>query len=182
VKASTIGTILCAAAVFVVWRFAGFSRSVFVVDWLLFTWLVIGSRMSFRLLAHWVQSLAGARFGRLLVVGTRDRSANVLRAIQQGVFGEYLAVGFVDVREDARDRRIVGVEVLGPVSRLGNILDGLKVDGVVIVLDGKSDFVSDIRGECSRRGVLCSHVELLEMPQGEDDAAGPESLQQFPGR
>ena len=106
----------------------------------------------------------------------------MLRAIQQGVFGEYLAVGFVDVREDARDRRIVGVEVLGPVSRLGNILDGLKVDGVVIVLDGKSDFVSDIRGECSRRGVLCSHVELLEMPQGEDDAARPESLQQFPGR
>ena len=164
VKASTIGTVLCAIAVFVVWRFAGFSRSVFVVDWLLFTWLVIGSRMSFRLLAHSIQSLAGARFGRLLVVGTRDSGAKVLRAIQQGILGEYVPVGFVDVEEVSRERRICGVEILGTVSGLGAILDGTAVDGVVIALPADAaELVEPAVKECSLRSIPWHHVAPLEM-------------------
>jgi UDP-GlcNAc:undecaprenyl-phosphate/decaprenyl-phosphate GlcNAc-1-phosphate transferase len=172
-KASTIASMLCAAAVALVWHFDGFSRSVFVIDWLLFTALVTASRMSYRLLAHWIQSLAGARDGRLLVIGTRDRGANVLRAIQQGVFGEYEPVGFVDVGESVRDSRVAGVEVLGPMSRLGIILEETKVDGVVIALDGKADVVSEIVEECSTRGVLCRQAALLEMTSDEVTVARP---------
>ncbi len=164
VKASTVGTVLCGAGVFVVWRFTGFSRSVFVVDWLLFTWLVIGSRMSFRLLAHSIQTLAGAKFGRLLVVGTRVSGANVLRAIQQGIFGEYIPVGFVDVEEVGRERKICGVEILGAVSGLGAVLDRMAVDGVVIALPtDATELVEPAVKECSLRSIPWRHVAPLEM-------------------
>ncbi len=165
VKASTIGTILCAAAVFVVWRFAGFSRSVFVVDWLLFTWLVIGSRMSFRLLAHSIQSLAGAKFGRLLVIGTRDSGARTIRAIQQGIFGEYVPIGFVDVQEVGRERKICGVGILGSMSALATILDRTEADGVVIALpDEPANLIQAAIAECSIRSMPWRHVVPLEMP------------------
>ena len=164
VKASAIGTILSAAAVFVVWRFAGFSRSVFVVDWLLFTWLVIGSRMSFRLLAHSVQSLAGAKFGRLLVIGTRDSGAKVIRAIQQGIFGEYVPMGFVDVADVGRERKICGVGILGTISGLGAVLDGAEIDGVVIALpDDHAKPVESAIKECSARALPWRHVAPLDM-------------------
>ncbi len=164
VKAATVGTVLCAAAVFVIWRFAGFSRSVFVVDWLLFTWLAIGSRMSFRLLAHSIQSLAGAKFGRLLVVGTRDSGAKVLRAIQQGIFGDHVPVGFVDVEEIGRERKICGVGVLGSVSALGMILEKTEVDGVVIALPNEAtDLIQSAIKECSIRSIPWRHVSPLEM-------------------
>lgn len=173
-KASTLGSLASVVAVAVIWRFDEFSRSVFVIDWMLFTWLLVLSRMSFRLLGHWVQSLSGSTEGRLLVIGGGSRGAGVVRAIQHGVYGDFMPVGFVQLQGGGRERRIAGVEVLGDRSQLGELLDRHQVDAVVLVMESDADSVGDILDECSRRGLFVRKVAPLEVSREEAAPANPE--------
>lgn len=162
-KASTLATVSVVVAVALLWRFDDYSRSVFVIDWLLLTWLIVIARMSFRLLGHWVQSLTGTAERSLLVVGTRERGAAAVRAIQGGLFGDYVPAGFVDV-DSARGRhRVAGIEVLGTLSELSAILDARRFDGVVVVVEGGSGCPPEIAEECTRRKLAYREILTLEM-------------------
>ncbi len=162
-KVSVVGSILCASAVTALWGFEGYSRSVFVIDWLLFSWLVIASRMSFRLLAHLAQSLGGGKGRRLIVVGSRDLGAMALRAFQEGQVAEYVPVGFVAAGDEDRESRVAGVQVVGDIATLGSLLDDMEVDGVVIALsDGHAGYLGTVIRECASRGLPYRRVAPLD--------------------
>lgn len=174
-KASVLASLLCVVAVAAVWRFSGFSRSVFVIDWLLFTWLLIASRMSFRVLGHWVQSVVDTRSVRVLIVGTSSAS-HAVRAVQQGVFGDVAPVGFVHADEGYAERRVGGVAVVGPVSKLAALLVELDVDGVVVASPGlSSGTLLGISEECKRHGVTCQILETFSRPRDTADHPGQDS-------
>jgi UDP-GlcNAc:undecaprenyl-phosphate GlcNAc-1-phosphate transferase len=109
--ASAGGSIVSVVAVALVTGFASYSRSVFVIDWLLFTALLVGSRISFGLLTDWFARLPRADSTRVLIVGADDRGELVLRSIQRDP--AYRAVGFLDNSPLKQQRRMRGVPVLG---------------------------------------------------------------------
>jgi UDP-GlcNAc:undecaprenyl-phosphate GlcNAc-1-phosphate transferase len=165
-KASTLGSVASVVAVAVIWRFDDFSRSVFVIDWLLFTWLLVLSRLSFRLLGHWVNSASAAREGRLLVVGNKDHGESVLRAIHLGVFGAFVPAGLVVVGQAVRERRVANVPVLGELSDLDGLLESLEVDGVVTVLEHDPEALAAVVGTCARLGLPCRQIPQLGITDG----------------
>ncbi len=175
-KASVVGSALCAAAVTALWGFEGYSRSVFVIDWLLFTWLVVVSRMSFRLLAHLAQSLGGTTRKKLIIVGSRDLGAVAVRAFQDGQLPDYVPVGFVTVDGEGRERRVSGVEVLGDIAMLGPLLDDHEADGVVIALSGRhAEHLEAVVRECVARGLPYRRIAPLDSGwnAGSNDNSSP---------
>ena len=56
----TLGTVASVLYLLFTTRFVGFSRAVFVVDWLLLAMLVVASRVSFRLLGETLRPPRGA--------------------------------------------------------------------------------------------------------------------------
>jgi len=109
--ASAAGTGVTVAVAAVLWGFAPYSRSVFVIDWLLLTTLLIGSRMSFSLLSDWFAGLAHADTTRVLILGADDHGDLVLRSILRDP--AYRAVGFLDTDPAKQHRRMRGVPILG---------------------------------------------------------------------
>ncbi len=109
--ASAAGSVAALAAVALILGFGPYSRSVFVIDWLLFTALLVGTRISFALLTDCFARLPGPDSTRVLIVGADDRGDLVLRSIQRD--RAYRAVGFLDDAPSKQQRRLRGVPVLG---------------------------------------------------------------------
>jgi UDP-GlcNAc:undecaprenyl-phosphate GlcNAc-1-phosphate transferase len=109
--ASAVGSIASMVAVALVLGFGPYSRSVFVIDWLLFTALLVGSRISFSLLTGWFARLPRPDSTRVLIVGADDSGDLVLRSIQRDP--TYRVVGFLDSSPAKQQRRLRGVTVLG---------------------------------------------------------------------
>jgi UDP-GlcNAc:undecaprenyl-phosphate/decaprenyl-phosphate GlcNAc-1-phosphate transferase len=109
--ASLAGSATSVVAVLLATGFHQYSRSVFVIDWLLLTALLVGTRISFSLLGDWFARLPRAESTRVLIIGADDRGDLVLRTILRDP--SYRAVGFLDADPGKHQRRLRGVPILG---------------------------------------------------------------------
>jgi UDP-GlcNAc:undecaprenyl-phosphate GlcNAc-1-phosphate transferase len=131
VRGITAGTVASVLYLLFTTRFAGLSRAVFVLDWLLLSVLICGSRVSFRLLA---EALRGPRPGArsVLVYGAGDAGELVLRELRNNPALGREAVGFIDDDLGKAGTRIHGVPVLGPLEEIEALLRAQKVDQIVV--------------------------------------------------
>ena len=127
----TVGTVTAVVYLLFTTRFAGLSRAVFVLDWLLLAMLVGASRMSFRLLGETLRTpRAGAR--SVLVYGAGDGGELVLRELRNNATLAREAVGFIDDDRGKEGTRIHGVPVLGALEAIDGILRAHPVEEVVV--------------------------------------------------
>jgi len=105
------GSAIMFAAVWAVTQWVGYSRSVFVIDWLLCTMLLVGTRMFYAWLAERFARVPRAESTRVLILGADDHGDLVLRAL--GRTPSYQAVGFLDPAPEKRRRRLRGLPILG---------------------------------------------------------------------
>ena len=153
-KATSLSSIIIVLAILLLYRFHGFSRSVYVMDFV-FTFLFVGGiRVAVRLLLadHY---LSFWTFGwgkkssasKLIIVGAGDAGEKVLREIQEHASVNMEPVGFLDDDPDKRGKAIHGVPVLGTVDDIKKIRT--EFDEILIA-------VPSVRGEKLRRIVsLC---------------------------
>ena len=106
-------------------RFEGYSRSVFILDWVLTVFLIGGVRVTIRvLMAGDPRSLlrqAWSRhrswgYKRLLIIGAGDAGEKFLREIRDNPRVRYVPVGFLDDDAGKQEKTIHGVPVLGSVD------------------------------------------------------------------
>jgi len=131
VGAITIGS--AASMVFFVFtrRFAGVSRAVFMIDWILLCGLVAGSRLSFRLLSELLRRpRQGLR--RVLIYGAGDGGELTLRELRNNPELGRRAVGFVDDDPGKAGARIHAVPVLGDLDAVGELLAKHRISEVVV--------------------------------------------------
>ncbi len=113
------------------WRFAPYSRAVFVLDGALLVLLLFGARTFLRLLAD-----AFGRFPddgvKVLVVGGGEAGLQCLRALRARADARVTPVGILDDDPSLRRRRIHGVPVVGGTRELPRVLDELRPEEVVL--------------------------------------------------
>jgi UDP-GlcNAc:undecaprenyl-phosphate GlcNAc-1-phosphate transferase len=100
-----------------VYRFEGFSRGVFAIDAMLLALLVVGSRLSFRI----VGEAAGRhrRTGQLVIVyGAGDGGALLVRELRNNPDRGYEPVAFVDDDPAKHRRRMMRLPVVGGLASL----------------------------------------------------------------
>jgi UDP-GlcNAc:undecaprenyl-phosphate/decaprenyl-phosphate GlcNAc-1-phosphate transferase len=129
-KGVVLGTVAAQIAILYLYRFAGYSRAVFVIDGLLLMLLLSGSRASFRLVGEFV--LRRTALGRRCVIyGTTGASLGTIRE----AFGAEVSlkmVGFIDDEPLHRSMRVGGYTVLGNHADLLAMIARNEVDCVVL--------------------------------------------------
>jgi exopolysaccharide biosynthesis polyprenyl glycosylphosphotransferase len=113
--------------------------------------MVIGMRYVYD---HYVRAVSRSRVSvrRVLIVGKTPSGTRLAKALAKRPM-YYELVGIVD---DSSNTAENGSEpaVLGTVAELGDVVDEMAVDEVLICLPSDPDQVMDVIGECMRRRVM----------------------------
>ncbi|MBI4635710.1 MAG: hypothetical protein HY727_05115 [Candidatus Rokubacteria bacterium] len=131
VKAVTLSTMAVMVALVYTSRFEGFSRSVFILDWVLLILLVVGSRASFRLFAEMFRP-APPSFRRVLVYGAGDGGELIVREMLNNPSLERIPIGFIDDDRVKHQSRIHGLPVFGGSEQIEPLVRERGVTEVVI--------------------------------------------------
>lgn len=144
IKANLVSSASLVAAIFMVNRFHGYSRSVFILDCLLAIALIGALRLAARYYFSSSRGLPvlqranGARIKNLLIVGAGAAGEQVLREIRQNSRGEFQIIGFVDDDRHKRGRMIHGVPVIGQVEHIPEIVEDHDVHEILIAVPSAS--------------------------------------------
>jgi UDP-GlcNAc:undecaprenyl-phosphate GlcNAc-1-phosphate transferase len=128
-RAVVLGSTASVLAVTYLYRFERFSRGVFIIDAALLLLAILGTRLSFRLMAH-AAVMQSTRAKRVLICGAGERGRLLVREMLANPHWHLKPVGFVD-GGDTADPSILGVRVAGTVDQLEAVLDRLRVEEVV---------------------------------------------------
>jgi UDP-GlcNAc:undecaprenyl-phosphate GlcNAc-1-phosphate transferase len=129
-------------------------RSVLVIDFLLFSFLLIGSRVSFAALNETFLRLQSRWLPHVLIVGAGDLGELVLRSLIRTRPAAYRPVGFLDPDPTNRNRTMHSVRVLGTPDDLVSVASQQDVDLVVLALPASHAQLNEqVRARCETLGV-----------------------------
>jgi FlaA1/EpsC-like NDP-sugar epimerase len=138
---SSVGIVL---AVLFIYRFQGFSRSVFATDWVLTFVFIGGIRLFIRMLLsekgdfHFVlqnpfsQKKVARPKKRMVIIGGGDAGEKMLREIMDNSGLDYEVVCFLDDDPKKRGMKIHGIPVLGPLERIHEMAFRDEMDEILI--------------------------------------------------
>jgi UDP-GlcNAc:undecaprenyl-phosphate GlcNAc-1-phosphate transferase len=130
-KAATVGTVGVVLALLFINRFEGYSRAVFVIDWVLLVGAASGMRLSFRALGELFHR-ESADGQRVLIYGAGDGGVMVLRELRNNRDLSRQPVGFLDDDRGKLRTRIQELPVLGGVDQLEEIVEATGATEVVV--------------------------------------------------
>ena len=141
-------------------RFAGLSRAVFVLDWVLLVLLLCGSRVSFRLLGELLHR-PREDFRPVLIYGAGDGGELTLWELRNNPELRRTPVGFLDDDRAKAGTRIHEVPVLGGLDALDELLTRHAVSEVVVASRKiPADRLRQVAAICQARGVAMARASV----------------------
>ncbi len=141
-------------------RFEGYSRSVFVIDAMVLTLLMVGARVWFRALGEY-GSHGRASGRRVVIYGAGDGGNLAVRELLNNPKHGYKPIGFVDDEPSKHHRRILGLAVLGGGDRILPLMSEGVIDGVVLsTAKIRPDRLAAIERLCRERGAELIRIEF----------------------
>lgn len=131
VRASTLAVLILVAASFFLHRHE-LSRLVFLYFWWISIALLSMERWSFRLLLRHLRR-KGYNSRRVLVIGAGDLGSRVVEKIKENSWTGLDVVGYLDDYKPMGDK-VEGINILGRISDLKNIITGYGIDQVFVAL------------------------------------------------
>ena len=142
-------------------------RSVILLDPMLLILLLGGSRLGYRV---WKERRARKALGSpgkpVVVLGAGDAAADLLKNLTRA--GDWRALGLFDDDPAKRGRQIHGVNVLGPLEKLIELVPRLGVERAIIAMPSASHQSRRRALEICRR----AGVQALTVPSYQDLASG----------
>jgi len=154
-----VGVVTSQLAILYLYRFASYSRAVFVIDAVLLMGSMTLSRASFRLVGDFLnrQREAGQR---VVVYGAGDGGTLAIRELQKRVKALRI-VGFIDDASHKTGTRVLGYPVLGGLERLERLIDTGSVDMVVIGARSiDPERIRNLRVACASHGVALTRLTV----------------------
>jgi UDP-GlcNAc:undecaprenyl-phosphate/decaprenyl-phosphate GlcNAc-1-phosphate transferase len=142
------------------YRFEGFSRLVFLIDGVVLSFLLVGSRVAIGYVDDYLRR-ERTRGHRTLIFGAGRGGALLLRELLQNRDLGLTPVGFLD--DDARKHRlkIDGLPVLGGVGTVAEIIDRLEIEQIVIgIRDLPQPQLARLLDACRNHDVLVRRMHL----------------------
>jgi UDP-GlcNAc:undecaprenyl-phosphate GlcNAc-1-phosphate transferase len=165
-KGIALGVLGSVAVLVYVYRFTGYSRGVFAIHAMMLALLLVGTRLSFRVIGE----AAGRhrRTGRRAVVyGAGDGGAMLIRELRNNESYDYEVIGFLDDDPSKARRRVLGLPVIGGLEHLERVIAERQPE-VVIVSTSKLQpaRLAEIQHVCYASGttLLRMHFSLDTVP------------------
>lgn len=135
--AVSISSALFAAVTLFIYAYgvgSGFSRSVLILDWILCTTFLAGTRLSLREYRERRSRRHRNREHRVLVVGAGDAGERLVREIQKNRLPGYTVAGLVDDNPRNLGARLHGRQVLGTTRDLPYLCEEREIDQIIIAI------------------------------------------------
>jgi UDP-GlcNAc:undecaprenyl-phosphate GlcNAc-1-phosphate transferase len=162
VKAITAGTVLSVLINLGIYRFISFSRTVFVIYWMILFVLVIACRFSYRLIGEATpkDTMKGGK--KTLIYGAGAGGQLVMQEIERNKNLGLALVGFIDDDIGKRKRRFLGYPVFGGKDCLNEIVDKYQISEVVISFRNMDRIaLNSLKKGCTALGVNLSHLKIF---------------------
>jgi UDP-GlcNAc:undecaprenyl-phosphate GlcNAc-1-phosphate transferase len=130
-KGVSLGTFLAVMGTLIIYRFDGFSRTIFIIDWMILILLVTATRFSFRFFGE--AALHQSNNGKkALIYGAGAGGQLALREIEQNKDLAITLVGFVDDDARKQGQNIRGYPVLGGVDQLEELIGKHNISELIV--------------------------------------------------
>jgi len=151
-KATISSSALIVLVILYLYRFQGFSRSVFIIDAFLTFVFIAGVRLSIRIilyekgfvrfplrrnLSHLIPKAEG-RKKRLLIIGAGDAGEKMLRELMENPKLSYQVIGFLDDDPRKMGLKMHGVPVLGSISQVKEVCSENGIEEILIAIPSAS--------------------------------------------
>lgn len=167
-KGVLFGTLTSVALILYLYRFENYSRGVFVIYAALLLVMVGASRASFRLISEFAHRRRQTG-QRVVIYGSSDAAAGVVRDLLQRTGGGYRMVGFIDDDETMTGTRVQGYPILGDYRTMKSLIEKKAVDAVIVTTPhAASARIEELREACEAHGVELArlHVSLDRLVAG----------------
>ncbi len=137
--------------------FGDFSRSFFIVDALICTAAIAGSRLAERAVIGGTRTIRDRTGRRTVIVGAGRTGRSLIRELRET--GGERVLGFVDDNPRLRRRRVHGAPVLGGTYEIGAIVARTMPDIVLVTIPkAPRERLGAIVAACDAAGVACRFV------------------------
>ena len=161
VKGTVAGSVLAVLAVTYFYRFEGFSRGVFIIDGLVLFLLLVGSRLSFRML----REVLGAHRSvgtPVLIYGAGKGGALLLREVMSNDELGLRVIGLVDDAPHKLGQKVLGAEVIGGGDHLDALLVRTGAEQVIVSTRTLPPArLEALEATCAARGVRVRHMSFV---------------------
>lgn len=151
-KGVVAGSILSVLTILLLYRFQNFSRTVFVIDAILLLIMLVGSRMTFRLIREFLPHAATVEGNRVLIYGAGDGGEMVLRELRNNASLNLRPVGFIDDDPLKKGKVINGLNVYDANGSLADICRERDIQEILISSEKLTNIALDRLREVCRDG------------------------------
>lgn len=161
-KAVLGSVFLSGIAVYYLFPESGFSAATFLLFAIFLFLGMAASRSSFKVLDQFSGQQVKNGYERVLIFGAGDEGEMALRWILMNPHLDYRPVGFVDNDPFLTGRQIHEVEILGGLNQLEAILEGSKIDGLIITSAALQDgaLTNNVLAACRSCGCWVRSLRL----------------------
>jgi UDP-GlcNAc:undecaprenyl-phosphate GlcNAc-1-phosphate transferase len=160
-KAVTTGIVLSILMILFIYRFQGYSRTVFLIYWGICLFFLGGSRLSFRMISEAIRRNSVAHGQRVLIYGAGDKGEFALREILNNQELGLRPVGFIDDDVKKSKKKIQGFKVLGRHDNLETMVKKYKVTEIIVASDKiRTENLEAACSVCEEMGVAVRNLEL----------------------
>lgn len=133
-----------------------------LITWMLHMILIGGSRFSFRLFRDYYRKTKTNK-KKTLIVGAGAAGTMVARQLLQNHEADLEPVAFVDDDMMKHKLQILGIPVLGDVTKIESIVEKMDIDNIIIAIPslGKKE-INIIYQECSKTDAKTQIIPMLE--------------------
>jgi UDP-GlcNAc:undecaprenyl-phosphate GlcNAc-1-phosphate transferase len=167
-KAVGLGTVLSVLVILFLYRFEGFSRTVFFLDTVILLMALAGSRMAFRFFRELLPASQTNDGLKVLIYGAGDGGELVLREIYNNPELGYRPVGFVDDDPLKKGKKIHGLRVLGGDGAISDICRRYEINEIILTSNKiKPERLRELRRECESVDVQLKRASFRVEPLDE---------------
>ncbi len=164
-KAVTVSTVFCVLAILLLYRFQGFSRTVFFVDALLLFVSLGMSRLAFRFFRKLLPNPQGSDKRNVLIYGAGDGGEMILRELENNPKWNYKPVGFVDDDPNKKNKLIHGLKVFGGNGSLKSICMENGVEEILLSFRNvEPERLKEVRQICDESDVVLKRALIKIEP------------------
>jgi UDP-GlcNAc:undecaprenyl-phosphate GlcNAc-1-phosphate transferase len=161
-KAVTAGCVLSILLILFLYRFQGYSRTVFAIFWGISLFALAGSRLSFRMISESVRKNSAASGKLVLIYGAGDKGEMTLREILNNQRLGLTPVGFIDDDVRKHRKRIQGYKVLGGHERLTTLATKHRIHELIVASEKiHPENLQTAHRVCERFGIVMRNMELF---------------------
>ncbi|MDM8525593.1 glycosyl transferase [Desulfococcaceae bacterium HSG8] len=135
-KASLLATLLSVATITFIYQFEDFLKGIFVIDWLLTTALLLGTRGSFRISIDTMKrkTLSG---NTVFIYGAGRGGEILLREILNNGKHKIKPVGFIDDDPLKIGKKLMGYPILGDFGEVESLFEKYRISGMLISFNSR---------------------------------------------